>query len=271
MPFTISHAAVVLPWARWLARWRLLSAAVIGAMVPDFHFFFRHLARGETHSALSLLTFSLPVGLTCYWIFQHLIKVPMIELLPEGAYARWRPLASPARFSSVRQWLLAISGILAGAVTHLVWDAFTHEGARGVRMIPMLDELMLSFGPHHIGGVRISQDGSSLLGMAVVIVILVFGLRRGHEPHLPDRPLDAAERHLWTLCYVLSVGVCSLIFYGLVQWHQPQSHSMVLVAGGIAIAILRGIVAGLCGASILLNLRLRALRDRSARLASQNV
>ena len=36
MPFTISHAAAVLPFIRPLARWRLLSAAVIGSMVPDF-------------------------------------------------------------------------------------------------------------------------------------------------------------------------------------------------------------------------------------------
>ncbi len=36
MPFTISHAAAVLPFARLLARWRLLSATIIGSMVPDF-------------------------------------------------------------------------------------------------------------------------------------------------------------------------------------------------------------------------------------------
>ena len=52
MPFTISHAAVVLPFARLLVRWRLLSAFVIGAMVPDFGLFFPwRMHRFETHSA----------------------------------------------------------------------------------------------------------------------------------------------------------------------------------------------------------------------------
>ena len=63
MPFTISHTAVVLPFSRWLARWQLLSAATIGAMVPDFRIFFPGMPRVETHSLAALLTFCLPVGL----------------------------------------------------------------------------------------------------------------------------------------------------------------------------------------------------------------
>ena len=56
MPFTISHAAAVLPFSRLLARWRLLSAAVIGAMVPDFGLFFPwHMRRFETHSAIGVV------------------------------------------------------------------------------------------------------------------------------------------------------------------------------------------------------------------------
>ena len=153
MPFTISHAAVVLPFARLLTRWRLLSAVVIGAMVPDFGLFFPwRMHRFETHSAFALLTFCLPVGLATYWAFQYLIKTPMLEVLPEGAYARWRPYSSPAAFTSLRQWLLAGCGVLAGAVTHLIWDAFTHENARGVRMIPWLEEPIVEIGNHHMAG-----------------------------------------------------------------------------------------------------------------------
>src|ERR1700684_3749364 len=104
MPFTISHAALVLPLSLLLARWRLLSAVVIGAMVPDFGLFFPwHIHRFETHSFVALFTFCLPVGLASYWIFQYLIKTPMLEVLPEGAYARWHPYASPAAFVRVRQ------------------------------------------------------------------------------------------------------------------------------------------------------------------------
>ncbi len=89
MPFTISHADAVLPFARFLGRWRVLSALVIGSMAPDFGFFLPwQLPRFETHSAAALLTFSLPAGLIVYWIFQRLIKTPLRQVLPDDAYDR---------------------------------------------------------------------------------------------------------------------------------------------------------------------------------------
>ena len=217
MPFTISHAAVVLPFARLLVRWRLLSAFVIGAMVPDFGLFFPwRMHRFETHSALALLTFCLPVGLTTYWAFQYLIKAPMLEVLPEGAYARWRPFSSPADFASIRQWLLAGCGVLTGAVTHLVWDAFTHENARGVRMIPWLEEPIVEIGNHHMAGVRLLQDGSSLFGLVVVLGLVWYGLRAGSESPVPDRPLRPPERRAWVAAYIVAaIGLsCRLAALG---------------------------------------------------------
>src|ERR1700735_1069593 len=130
MPFTISHAAAVLPFARPLARWRLLSAADIGSMAPDFGWFLPwRPARFETHSVDALLTFCLPVGLAAYWLFQGVIRRPLLELLPTAAYLRWQGPTPRADYKSLKQWGLAACGVLGGAITHLVWDAFTHEGA----------------------------------------------------------------------------------------------------------------------------------------------
>src|ERR1700761_6470084 len=104
MPFTISHAAVVPPFSRFLARWSLLSAVVIGTMVPDFAIFLPwRMYRLEPHSGMALFTFCLPVGLCCYWLFQYLIKLPVIEVLPDGAHARWAPYAAPADLANLRQ------------------------------------------------------------------------------------------------------------------------------------------------------------------------
>src|ERR1700693_4011852 len=193
MPFTISHAAVVLPFSRLLARWRLLSAVVVGAMVPDFGLFFPcRMHRVETHSVTALFTFCLPVGVATYWVFQYLIKVPVLEVLPEGAYARWRPYSSPADSVRIRQWILVAFGVLAGAVTHLVWDAFTHENARGVRLLPWLDD-PVDIGARHMAGVRLLQDGSSLIGLAVVLGLVAYGLRRGRDQPVQERRLSAAE------------------------------------------------------------------------------
>jgi hypothetical protein len=269
MPFTISHAAAVLPFSRPLARWRLLSAAVIGSMAPDFGWFLPwHLARIETHSLDALATFCLPVGLATYWLFQWVVKTPILELLPAGAYVRWRASAAPADVKSLRQWLFAAVGILAGAVTHLVWDAFTHEGARGVRMIPALDD-PVDIAGHRFGGPHLLQDVSSILGLAAIFAVLVYSLRpRRREPSAPSRRLGPPERYLWIAAYILVAASFSALFFGL--RHRPLPHPYmtgVLPLSSAAIAILRGLAASLVTVSAALSIRLAMapVREKSAR------
>jgi len=204
------------------------------------------------------------VGLAAYWIFQGLIKKPLIEVLPEGAYARWRPFASAANPRSVKQWLLAACGLLAGATTHLVWDGFTHEGARGVRMFPMLDDPILEVGKRHIDAVRLLQDLGSLIGLIVVAALILYGLRRGREEPVAHRAVAAAERRWWVLAYVVAGVGLTIAFYLWARLGQPLSHSAALRAYSIAVAVIRGLAAALLGVSLLVGLRLRALRHRSS-------
>jgi uncharacterized protein DUF4184 len=261
MPFTLSHAAVVLPFSRLLARRRLLSAVVIGSMVPDFGLFLPwHMRRFETHSVEALFTFCLPVGLAAYWVFQYVVKTPLVELLPEGAYARWRPYSAPAKFGDLLQWLLAACGVLAGALTHLVWDAFTHEGARGVRMIPWLEDPVLDINNHHVMAFRLMQDGSSLLGLMVVLGFIAYGLRRGHDHAVPKRPLRPGERRAWISCYTLAVIVSGAAWFLWARAEELIGHSVTFLASGIAVAALRGLAVATLVTSVLLGWRLRARR-----------
>jgi hypothetical protein len=261
MPFTISHAAVVLPFSRLLARWRLLSAVVIGAMVPDFGLFFPwRVHRFESHSVEGLFAFCLPVGLFAYWTFQYLIKTPVLEVLPQGAYARWHPFSSPAEIARLRQWILAALGVLAGAVTHLGWDAFTHEGARGVRLIPWLEDPIVEIGNHHVAGVRLLQDGSSLIGLAIVLGFVGYGLRRGRAQPSERRWLRPAERRAWVLAYVLAAVALSTACLLWARAGEPAPHSVTAVANGIAVAALRGLAMAMLGVSLTLDWRLGALR-----------
>jgi hypothetical protein len=263
MPYTISHAAAVLPFSRLLARWRLLSAVVIGAMVPDFGLFFPWpMHRVETHSVAALFIFCLPVGMATYWVFQYLIKAPVLEVLPEGAYARWRPYSSPADFASIRQWILVAFGVLAGAVTHLVWDAFTHENARGVRLVPWLEE-PIDIGAHHVDGVRLLQDGSSLIGLVVVLGLVAYGLRPGRDQPVRPRPLRAAERRIWVAAYMVATVGLSALWWLL---SEPAAHSFLAFAvNRMAVAALRGLAMALLCTSLILDWRLRALGVSSAR------
>ncbi len=238
-------------------------------MVPDFGLFFPwRVHRFETHSATALLTFCLPVGLFTYWVFQYLVKAPILEVLPEGAYARWRPFSSPADLRSMRQWTLAACGLLAGAVTHLVWDAFTHENARGIRMIPWLEDPVVDIGSHRLAGVRLLQDGSSLIGLAVVVVLVLYGLRRGTEKAVPARPLRAAERRLWVLIYLASAVGLSVTWWLWARVEAPSGHSLRgpnMVITSMAVAALRGLATALFCTSVTLDWRLRVLRSSTRR------
>ena len=261
MPFTVSHIAAVLPFARALARWRILSATIIGSMVPDFGLLLpTRPTRVETHSAISLLTFCLPVGLTTFWIFQRLIKRPVGEILPDAAYIRWSRSAEPTDIGNLKQWLLAACGVFIGAVTHLVWDGFTHEGARGVRMIPALDDPAIDIAGHHLMGMRLLQDGSSLVGLGVVLALVAYGMRPGrHGDDRPIRTLRAVERYAWVLAY----GVVTALIAGLLlTMRRPPSpaQSLALWVGMYAVAALRGCAASLMVVSLALTLRLRANR-----------
>jgi hypothetical protein len=231
-------------------------------MVPDFGFLMPwHTTRVETHSAFALLTFCLPVGLTTFWIFQRLIKPAVNEILPNGAYARWRAFAAPADIRSLPQWVSAACGIELGGITHLVWDAFTHEGARGVRMIPLLDDPMVDIAGHHMIGSRFLQDGSSLVGLILVLAVVGYGLRpqRGGNAVIARR-LRAVERYLWMAAYALMALALAQLFLVIRNAHSDVGHSLAALIGIYAIAALRGFAAAVIVVSLGLNLRLRANR-----------
>ena len=257
MPFTIAHVAAVLPFSRYLKPRQLLSAAIVGSMAPDFGVFLPiHLLRSETHSLLALATFIMPIGLACYWIFQLIIKPAVLAVLPDRAYQAAHPFAEPADIGSPRAWLLAAAGIFFGALTHLAWDTFTHEGARGMRMIPALDELMLGVGGHHVAGQRLLQDVSSLVGFAIIGWWVALALYRQVPKDSGQRRLAPRERTLWQNLYILTAILVAVAAIFLM--HDPESGRLGLSAAATdaAVAGLRGLGASLLAVSIALNVRL---------------
>lgn len=132
MPFTLSHAAAVLP----LQRLRLpLTALMIGSMAPDFGYFFSHDAsRSLTHSLRGLFVFSLPVGLAVWLFYVAILEKATITLLSD----RWHTRFAHTDAISAKLVGQACIAILAGAVTHLVWDDFTHRFTLSTELFPFL-------------------------------------------------------------------------------------------------------------------------------------
>jgi hypothetical protein len=205
MPFTISHIAAVLPGYRLFTRAHIFTAAVIGSMVPDFGLLpLLDMSRLQTHSLVGLFTFCLPVGLATYWLTLLLIRPAALEVVPDGAYVRLRAPPPPPSIRQLRAWLYAAAALLLGACTHLAWDAFTHENARGVRMLPMLTDYGPEMSGHPLHLYKWLQYGSSVVGLAVVAAALLLWLR--HAPAPPEPPvrrIALPERLAWLGAYVL--------------------------------------------------------------------
>jgi hypothetical protein len=72
------------------------------------------------------------------------------------------------------------------------------------------------------------------------------------------------ERLVWLLTYALAAVIFTAVFYSWANLGQPHMRSLVVRASGIAVASLRGLAAALLIVSLLLDLRLRALHQRSS-------
>ncbi len=149
-------------------------------------------------------------------------------------------------------------------MTHLVWDAFTHDGGRGVRMFPVLDDSIIEVGSRHLPAVYVLQDLGSLIGLGAVLAMMCYGLRRGHQAAVPNRLVSSRERLVWLLIYALAAGIFTAVFYHWAKLSLPPTRSIVARASATAVASLRGLAAALLSVSLALDLRLRVLHQRSS-------
>jgi hypothetical protein len=123
VPFTVSHAAAALPFRKLKPIW---PALVIGTLAPDFEYFLRLSDEDRTgHHFPGVVTFSLPLALLVFWLFEAFVREPIMELLPVGVQRR---LPSPAK-SNPKMWktfAIVFGWIVCGIATHLAWDWCTH-------------------------------------------------------------------------------------------------------------------------------------------------
>jgi hypothetical protein len=236
-------------------------------MVPDLGFLLPlDLPRSATHTTAALFTFCLPLGLAAYWLFQLLIKPAWCAVLPGRWRARLRAEHPVARIGNWRVWLGASVAVLIGAATHLVWDGFTHEDGRGVRMLPFLDDAGPNLQGQALPLFQWLQLASSVAGL-VVLLVAVWAWSRGRDsvgrPAQPDpgtRPfpeLGERERYAWRAAYLLPP-----IGWLAAAWVHGTPGIINALAGRLAVAGLVGAMVSLALVSALVRLRLGLLPRR---------
>lgn len=214
MPFTLSHAAAVLPAIRrdGTGRGRLVPAVLVaGSFAPDLTFYAASLLPGAmefgavTHSFAGVATVDVLItwALTGLWL---VLREPLVALLPRARQGRPAGLlrcgAPRARVRGVSVLWWYVSALL-GALTHVVWDAFTHHDRWGTRLIPAI-------GRERPAGMPLYswlQYGSSAAGAVVIAVVLVRALRRAPWGEPVGVPALSARDRWWAL---VVIGGCAL-------------------------------------------------------------
>jgi hypothetical protein len=179
MPFTLAHPAAVLPLHRALGRFASWPALIIGSMVPDMHrLFFGLVTRHQSHGAAGLLWFCLPVGLIGYLLYRAVLRAPLHDLLS----------GTPPRTGAQREGTATvIVSLLAGTITHDLWDLFTHGDSPVAAGAPWLLTPAAAIGGHHVAVYQLLQNASTLLGLVVVGIWLYVTARRHAPPAVGAR------------------------------------------------------------------------------------
>lgn len=217
MPFTPSHAIVALPFLRT----PLIPAAIaIGAMTPDLPLFVRVLVPDYmvTHD-LRAIALTATIALVLLLVWRCLLRPAVRPLAPRWLAWRlpceWDAGARAAlreTFPSFLGVIWLVVSLLIGVASHIVWDAFTHEGRVGTALWPALSH---PWGP--LDGYKWMQYGSTAFGLVVLgIAALVWFVRRraatGTAPCAPR-----ALQITWWLSlpvFLLSAWIWGLAAFG---------------------------------------------------------
>ncbi len=185
MPFTVSHAAAVLPFRKLNLIW---SAFIVGSMAPDFPYIVGNIRYRELgHQFPGILEFTIPASLAALWLFHNIIKRPIMELLPAGVQERLRSQRADFKFGPPKRFLAILLSVVMGIASHIVWDAFTHLHTWPWRHIAFLRAWVQIPGLNHRLPVSsILQYLSSIVGMLALAIWIVLWYRQSPVP--AERP-----------------------------------------------------------------------------------
>ncbi|MFE2557413.1 DUF4184 family protein [Streptomyces sp. NPDC059352] len=225
MPFTLSHAAAVLPGLRrdGTARGPLVASALVaGSFAPDMTYFAATAVPGAmvfgdvTHSPVGLVTVDVLIAaaLVALWL---VVREPLVALLP----ARWRGRVyglvrgrpwRDRRTAALAGWFF-LSAVL-GSTTHVVWDSFTHIDRWGTRVIPFLGEIVAGF-PVYL----YAQYGGSALALGLLCWFTARALRStAPGVELPERVPVPGRRGRLVAAGLIGGCVLAGVAHRVLRW-----------------------------------------------------
>lgn len=201
MPWTVAHAAAVVPLQHW-SRGRLsFPGLVAGSMAPDMPYYLLRFDLGQfAHIPAGTVLACVPLALTALLLL-FALREPLVFALPQPHRAAWtgaleRPSPNPA--------IVALS-IVLGAWTHIAWDACTHGTGWVVEQIPFLQQ---PFPGTTIGLYHGLQELSTIVGTVVLVVLY----RRWLKPAAPVSRAGNRWRYAVLVTCLLAAAAIASVF-----------------------------------------------------------
>lgn len=231
MPFTFSHPAIVLPLTYLPRRWFSLTGLIIGSISPDFEYFLRmRILSLYSHTIGGIFWFDLPLGLLLAFIFHNIIRNDLFENLPiilKSRFLRFTKFKWNNYF--IRNWHIVILSILLGALSHILWDNFTHKDGYFVQGFSTLTQQITILGKQ-VPIFKLLQHISSLLG-GLVIALAIFKLPANKNVNVP---IDT-KYWIFLVCFtvvIITVWLLSGFSYGM------YGHLIVAIISAILISLI---------------------------------
>ena len=174
MPFTPAHTVAVFPFVK--SRKMCATALIAGSMSPDFEYFIRMDVTGAWgHNLSGIVFFDLPMTLAMVVVFHLAVKHRLIDNLPPFFQRRFAHLKT----ITIRQDILerpatSVACACAGALTHVVWDGFTHRDGFFVQELTgIYDGAYVPYGGVNYPLWYSLQYISSIAGMCIVVAYIL--------------------------------------------------------------------------------------------------
>ncbi|HEY9632774.1 MAG TPA: DUF4184 family protein [Coleofasciculaceae cyanobacterium] len=202
MPFTLAHPIAAAPI--WLCSKRRLDlpSLLVGSMIPDLEYFLAlQPTRTIGHTLIGILIQGLPCSIVLLLVTRYVLMRPFLALLPQQLAQRFPTLRSYFPLQVLHLFNVVVS-VVIGAASHLVWDAFTHEGGWFVNHSKLLQSQL---GPLPI--YKLLQYGSGVIGILALLLWLSIWLNQAKSR---NRIETLAPR--WRGLTIICIALCAFVF-----------------------------------------------------------
>lgn len=236
MPFTISHAAIVLPLKKFKPHLFSTTGLVFGSFAPDLEYFTRmRILATHGHDWIGAIYFDIPLALVYCFVFHLFVRNILIKNLPNFISERFVDIID---FNWIKYFksngFIVLISVIIGIYSHLIWDAFTHEWGFFVKEISLISKVWIS-AVLELEGYKVLQYVSSIIGL----LFIMFWIFR-----MPNQKTISSSNKIsfWTIVMLLTLLITFVRFYFFpIEMISGNIIVVPMMAGFIALIIL-GIV-----------------------------